>query len=429
MGLIQRVRRIFESRNLAVANVWQLTTGQAVYSKFSVQKAVKDGYKINPTVYRAVYLITKSAASVPWAVYNQELEPLPEHHLSKLFNHPNPHISRQDIFELLVSWLELVGNAYMKKVKAGMTTQELWPISPDRLGVKPSKNVDEWLAGYILDKAKGITFQPDEIIHLKFFNPANPLLGLSPLEAVSRTVDVDIDQQDWNKSAMKNRGVLDGLVSLDRTFNSQEEADAATEKLNEVIAGPKNARRLRAIGSNAKYLRTAATPVEMDFSNSRKENRNEIYITFGVPPQYAGAQESSTYNNYQISELVFWAGTIIPLLDDIKDTFNFSFAEELKEGETIGYDTSNIQAIQRALQERTKVSKILFNMGVPFSQINKIFQFGVEEFEGWENSYVSTGGEGSIPKPAEDVIPEDERSGDTTPEEIKKKVFTLRKDQ
>ena len=213
--------------------------------------------------------------------------------------------------------------------------------------------------------------------------------------------------------------MLDGLISFDRDFTSQDEADLATEKLNETMRGPKNARRLRAVGSNAKYLRTALTPIEMDFTQSRKENRNEIYITFGVPPQYAGAQESSTYNNYQISELVFWAGTILPLLDDIKDAFNFSFDDELAEGEEIGYDTSGIQAIRRALEERTKVSKIMFSMGVPFSQINKIFQFGVEEFDGWDNSYVTTS-EGAMPKAADEVVPEGEGRS-TNIIELKKK--------
>ena len=157
MGLIQGIKRVFaEARNYAVANVWEVNMGQPTYSTFSIQKAVKHGYKVNPTVYRAVYLITKSASSVPWAVYNDEGEELPDHHLSQLFKHPNPHISRQDLFELLVSWQELCGNAYMYKVKSGSTTTELWPISPDRLGVIPSKDITEWLKGYKLDQDKGI---------------------------------------------------------------------------------------------------------------------------------------------------------------------------------------------------------------------------------------------------------------------------------
>ncbi len=425
MGLIRSIQRMV-LRNMANADAYQISSGQPVYSTFTVAKAVKDGYKINPTVYRAVQLKTKAAASVSWMVYNEDREPLPEHHLSKMFKFPNPFISRQDVFELIFSWLELAGNAYLKKVQGGGQTAELWPISPDRLYPLPSKSLDEWLLGYVTGpNKKKVEYEPHEIIHLKYFNPANPLLGIGPLQAVAKTVDVDIDQQDWNKSAMKNRGVLDGIVSFDRTFRDQDEADVITERLNETGAGPKNARRLRAVGSNAKYVRTALTPVEMDFTNSRKENRNEIFITLGVPPQYAGAQESSTYNNYLVSQLVFWGGAVIPNLDDVKDTFNFSFREELKENESINYDTTHIQAMLRAMDDRTKIAKRMFNMGVPYSQINKIFELGVEAFDGWEKSYVSTAGEGATPTDAEEVPDASERSSET----VKKKVFTLRSER
>jgi len=386
-----------------MSDMWAISTGQPVYSKFTVAKAVSDGYKINPTVYRAIYLITKAASSVPWMVYNEDNEPIPEHNLSKMFKFPNPHISRQDLFELVFSWLELAGNAYLKKVKTGSSTKELWPISPDRMGVVPSKDIEEWMLGYSLDSSTRVDFQPEEIVHLMFFNPANPLLGISPLEAVSKTVDTDGDQQDWNKSAMQNRGVLDGILALDREFVNQEDADLMSEKINESFTGPRNARRIKVLGSNAKYFAIAATPVEMDFANSRKENRNEIFTTFGVPPQYAGAQESSTYNNYQTSELIFWTGTILPLLDDVADAFTFNFRDELTETESIGYDRSRIQSMRRALEERVKVAKVMFTMGVPYAEINRIFQFGVEEFEGWDKSYVTMGQEGATPKAADET--------------------------
>lgn len=388
MGILDTMKGWIQKRNLAVADMYMTATGQAIYNTFTVENAVKQGYKASPTVYRAVFLITKAAASVPWVVYDEGNEPMPDHYLTEMLKYPNPHISRQDMFELVVSWLLLAGNSYLKKVKTGKKTQELWPISPDRLGAIPSKDVEEWFKGYALDRSGKVDYEPEEIIHMKFFNPANPLNGIGPLEAVSKTVDVDVDQQNWNKSAMQNRGVLDGIVTVDREFNSQEEADTATAKLNESMSGTKNARRLRMLGSNAKYFQIASTPIEMDFNNSRKQNRDETYITFGVPPQYAGAQESATYNNYQASEIIFWVGTVLPLLDDIADTLTFSFRDELLPGQKIKYNKMAIQALRGIVEDKAKAALYLFRMGVPFSQINELFEFGADEFEGWDKSYV-----------------------------------------
>ena len=373
-----------EVRNLAVSDMWQSRMGQPVYTAWTVQKAVKEGYKTNGWVFRAVNLITKAAASVPWQVVNKEGEPLPNHHLSQLLTAPNPHISRQDMFELMVSWLELAGNSYLNKVKVGGRTSELWPISPDRLTPIPSKDITEWMAGYALDDSRIASFEPDDIIHHKFFDPSNPLLGIAPLQAAARTVDCDNEQQDFNTAAMQNRCVVDGVMTFEREFESLKDADAVAESLNERYAGSKNARRIGVVGSNAKYHRTSLTPAEMDFASSRKFNRDEIFIIFGVPPQYAGSQESSTFNNYSTSELVFWFSTIIPLLDDIADTFNFSFQDELNHGEKIRYDLSNVNAIRQALFDKVEIAQNLFEMGVPFEQLNSVFNFGFEEFPGWD---------------------------------------------
>jgi len=241
------------------------------------------------------------------------------------------------------------------------------------------------------------------------------------LEAVSKTVDVDVDQQKWNKSAMQNRGVLDGIVSVDREITSQKQADELSDALNESVSGTKNARRLRVFGSNAKYFRTARSPIEMDFNNSRKENRNEIYITFGVPPQYAGVQESSTYNNYQASEIIFWVGTVLPILDDVADAMTFSLQDELEPGQRISYNKMAIQAIRGIVEGKAKAALYLFRMGVPFNQINGLFQFGAKEFEGWDKSYV-----GGLDIDADPSGKDDPTAVRDIEEMIKKKVRILK---
>jgi len=391
MSLIDKFKKVFETktenieeqRNLSSSIVLQKNaTPQPVYSSFTIKKAVQSGYKNNSWVYRSITLKSRAAGSVDWYVVNKEGEKIDNHPLTKTLTKPNPNISKQDLFELMVMWLELVGNSYLKKVKVGNRTTELWPISPDRLKPIPTSDPEKWSEGYALDDDKKPTYQLEEIIHHKYFNPANPILGIGPLEILSKTVDVDNDQRDFNKATSQNRGVVDGVFIFKRNFNSQLEADAIRDSLNETY---KRKRTFGVIGDEATYVRTALTPAEMDFIESRKANREEIFIAFGVPPVYAGVTEAATLNNYKTSELIFWFGTMLFLLDNLKDTFNFTFADELGENKII-YDISNIQAIREALYDKTKTAKELFEMGVPFEQLNKIFNFGFSEFDGWDQS-------------------------------------------
>ena len=375
-------------RNMASASSQYLKTPGPVYSNWTIKKAVEDGYKANPWVYRSVFLKCKAAGSIPWLVMNENGEPVENHHLTTLLNAPNPFVSKQDVMELVVSWLDLAGNSYLKKVK-GLNgfTEELWPVSPDRLTPVATSSLEKWMEGYALDKSKKVSFQPDEIVHHKYFNPADPLLGIGPLQAVAKTVDISNGQKDFNRSTTTNRGVVDGIFTFEKEFKDQAQTDAVAEKLNERHRGK---RMFGVLGSNAKYIRTALTPAEMDFIQSDKANREEIFIAFGVPPVYAGVMDGATLNNYKTSELVFWFGTMLFLLDDLKDTFNFSFRDELKPGEKICYDLTAVPAIRAALLDKTKTAGELFKMGVPFDQLNRVFEFGFDEFDGWDESHVGT---------------------------------------
>lgn len=388
MGIISSAKN-FLLRNLAFSDSYTAKLAQPKYRAWTISKAVKEGYIASGWVYRAVRLITDAASSVPWKVMAEDGEFIQGHRVRNLFKYPNPHMSSRQFMRLIISWLELSGNGYIYKNKLGMQTKELWPISPDRLAPVPSKTIDEWLKGYALDAGRAIAYEPEQIIHLKFMNPADPLLGISPLEAARCAVDVDVDQQGWNKSAMQNRGVMDGIFSFEKHFKTLSEADEISERLNERYAGKKNARKIGVIGGNAKYQRIGMNAAEMDYINSRKFNREEILIIFGVPPIYAGAMERSTYNNYSTSELVFWFSTVIPLLDDIADMFTFSLQDELAEGEKISADISQVPAIRMAMEQKVKTAKQLHDMGVPFEQINRVFEFGFEEFNGWDKSLVN----------------------------------------
>ena len=385
------------NRNIAVSQVQNIQSPTPVYNNWTLKKAVAEGYKSNTWVYRSVWLIVKNLVSVPWKV-KRGTEILENHHLTELFKNPNKSISENDMWELVYSWLELCGNAYLVKIKTGGKTTELWPVSPDRLTPYRSPNVEDWIHSFVLDKDNKTTkktYLPEEVLHLKFFNPADPFQGIGPLQAVSKAVDVDNDQTDWAKSTMQNRGVVDGIFSFERPFESITDADELAESINKKYSGKHNARKLGVVGGNAKYHRTALSPIESDFSKSRKDNRDEIFIAFGIPPQLGGAQESATYNNFEVSSLIFWFSTLIPILDDVKALLNFDFRDELTNGEEIVYELSGVQAIRKAMLDRAATAEILFNMGVPFDKINRIFDFGIEEFENWDKSYINQKGDGN----------------------------------
>lgn len=380
-----------EKRNMAMAVPMASKMPAPVWTDWNTAKAVKEGYKVSGWVFKAVSLISRNISSVPWKVVDKNGKEIEGHPISILLAKPNNEFSRQTFFELLSSWQQLSGMGYIKKVTVNNQIVELWPISPDRLRPVASTESTKLLAYYEQLTSSGtyiksVDYTEENVIPFLFIDPANPLVGVGPLQVAARAVDVDVEQQKWNKSAMQNKGMLEGIFSFKRDLDPTMYS-TIKEKLKEMFAGSENARDIGVIGSEATYQRLSLTPAEMDFITSRRFNREEIYAIFGIPPQLAGSEESATYNNFSTAMRIFWELTLLPIMDDIKDTLNHYLADELGEY-ILEYDTSKIKALKQDQKEQAEAAKIYSDMGVPMKTINEYMSLGIPEYDGWDKPVV-----------------------------------------
>ncbi len=354
-----------------------MTGSQPLWTDWTVEKAVKDGYKVNPWVYKAVNLNSKAGASIPFAVFDKDNEIIPEHPISLLLLNPHPVLSRVQFFEIIWSWLELAGAAYIKIAEATNSVAELHPISPDRLRPIESKDNSIFLDGYAYGNEQRISqeYTTDNVIRLVYNDPSNPLLGVSPLQACSKAVDIDSSMQDWNKSTMQDKGVVDGVFTFDEEID-EEQSRSLTRRLLARIADFVKAPLV--IGSKAKYTRMSLTPEEADFSTSRTANRDEIFVTFGIPPQLGGALDASTYNNFQVASRIHLETKILPVNKMIATQLTNSLKEYLREGEYIASDLSGVDALNDNQKEKAEIVKIYADAGVPLDQISEKFELGFD---------------------------------------------------
>lgn len=370
----------------SLASAYEFSVGSANWNNWSVDKAVKHGFTASGWVYAAVSKIAKTASSVPWVVYNKDGEAQWEHPLSKLFAIPNPVFSGQDNMELIISWLELTGRAYLHRVRVGSQTRELWPVSPDRLEPVAGTGTTDLISSYKLDKKTAGAPKVEDVVYFRFFDPSNPIGGIGPLQAAAKAVDIDVEQQEWNKAAMENRGVLDGVFTIKQPLDPKQ-ADTLWERIKERYTGKRNSRVPALFNGDVGYTRTAMTPVEADFQESRRWNRDEILAILGVPAILVGAMEQTTYNNYESSLKILWKNTNIPLLDDVKDTFNHAFRDELKEGEWIGYDLSGVSALRDDEDAKARTALSFWRMGVPVSELNEKYDLGLTAYPKWDQPW------------------------------------------
>ncbi len=358
-----------------------------VYSPMTVRKATREGYKISVYVFRCVRTIVQAASAIPWVVLDANGEIIKGHQLAHVLNNPNPEFSGQDMKELMIAHLELVGNALWMPIIIGKQVKEIWPVMPDLVKPIPSDKPGEWLAGWQIEgQTERRVLPPEQFLHFMQMDPGDLYWGTSPLIAAARTIDTDNEAQDTQKVSMQNRATPDGVFTHESVL-SAEQFEEARRQIRENFLAKTKKREPWVLGAGAKWNQMSMTPVEMDFIASRIHNKRDIAGAFGISPIFLGDLEQSSYNNMMEARKALYEDVIIPLLDDAKSTLNLKIAP-LYGNITISYDVSKVAALREDFTKKVEQAKNLWAMGVPFDQINERLEMGFDEFPGWDTGYL-----------------------------------------
>ena len=362
------------------------TPNQPVYSDMSVAKATREGYKIAIPVYRGVRSIIQAGSVIPWVVKDKQGKKIDGHEFVQVLQRPNEAMSSQLLMELTLAHLCLPGNALWQPLIVGKSIKEIWPVMPDLVQPVPSDKPGEWLKEWQVTDTNGkqSTKPPGTFIHFMQTDPSNPYWGIGPLMAAARTVDTDNEAQDTQKISMSNRGLTDGVFKVPPLTKVQFEE--ARRQLSEQYLA-KLRRRAPWIVSGD-FTQMSMTPVEMDFIASRLQNKRDIAAAFGIDPWWVGDRETSTYNNVAEARRSLYEDAVLPLLDGLAATLNLRIAPLYGGDITIAYDTSGVAALREDYGKRTEQAGRLWAMGVPMSMCNEVLELGLQEYEGWDVSYL-----------------------------------------
>lgn len=366
-------------------------TSIATWSEWNTEKAIKEGFKCSTDVYACVKRRYDAISSLPLVVEEKkggDWEPSPMHPLQRLLDNPNPIMSMGELMRVVSAHLDLGGNAYWSKVRDGRNeVSELWPMTPYPVDIKVGSDHIPYL--YMFGAAR-LSVPAENVCQFKTMNPDNMYYGQSPLMAAGKSVDADNSAQEWQKVSMQNRGVPDYMISYEDSL-TQDQVEQVKERVNE-STGPGSARE-PIVTSKAKITQLSLTPIEMDFVESRKANRESICSVFGVPSSLIANMGDTNLANAETARKVFWLDTILPLMDEYLETLNRCLTTEFGSLDNlrIVYDTSNVAALQTNLKERVDNAKVLWSMGVPFNEINQKLKLGFDDIDGGDIGYIGTG--------------------------------------
>lgn len=405
MSLFDRIKNVFVPQQPTLQTkqspvVMYNNVSGAYTSKDKYEDFAKEGYQQNAIVYRCVNEIAQGASSVPFKVFDGDIE-LDNHPLIDLLNRPSPQFAGVEFFQGVYSHLLLAGNSYVLKTMVSGQPRELHILRPDRMRIKPSKTRIPDAYEYVLNGKVVESWDADpdtgasEVKHFKTWHPQDDYYGLSPLSAGA----VDVDQH--NMSAKHNYNLLlNGARPSGAVIFKPKDDSGMTVQLTEGqrqqlmsdldlrFSGSSNAGRTMLLEGDFDFKEMGLSPKDMDFIQMKNMTARDIALVFGVPSQLVGVPDNQTYNNVSEARLALYEDTIIPLLKRVESDLNEWLGNDFNENVNIQYD---IDAIPAMAERRKKIYENVVQAvreGI-LSRNEARDRLGYEPVEGGNEVYIS----------------------------------------
>lgn len=281
------------------------------------------------TVYSIVHRIASDVANQEWALQprqknarqaTEQTDLITEHPMLDLWDRPNDTMTPtgRAFRQLCGMYLELLGEATILVVRAGNrpTGQpfELWPLRPDHL--QPVPDPFNWLAGWIHTDVDGVRtpLRPDQVLQIKYPNPADPYRGLSPLTAALAEVESIEFALRWQRTFFEKHAKPSGIVTTDQAMTSGEFVEWV-ERWNQMHQGVENAGRVALLDRGTKWVETQMSMVDMQLTELVASNRDSIREAWGINKVILGQTDDVNRANALAAQQIYGRYTLADRVD------------------------------------------------------------------------------------------------------------------
>lgn len=361
----------------------------------------REGFQANSLIYAAIMYKVRAQQAAPLRVFRQVDgavdEIIESGPLAEMIRRPNERQSWEEFQALQTIFLNLAGNAY---AYVDRDTRRMISLRPDWVYHVPGDNLGE-LAGYLytphgLPVAEGTPLLVEDVIHVRFPNPLDPLggagPGLSPLAPAAYAADVDNVMSRFLREFFKSGAMPLGILRFDTNLQTRD-VDEIRERWREKYGGVMNWLDVGVLDQGGEYQRLGLTFNEMGFESLDERNESRVLGVLGVPAVLLGTRvglKHATYSNVAELRRVFWEDTFVPELQLFEAEYRHYLAEA-GGNEFVGFDYSKVPALQEDVPKQVEAAYRLWTMGYPANDAVAAVGLSLGETEAGALSFIPTG--------------------------------------
>jgi len=395
MGFFDRFRN-YISKNAQQTNIdfnraiYNFLGDSIVWNPENDDTYINKGYRFNSTIYSIINLITKTASTIPFIVYEvkndnelkryksmtsgnfnsnamlqskilqkKALVEIEDTELHELLTRPNPAQSYNAWLQEIVAFGKLTGNRYIYGIspESGANQnkfQELYVLPSQSVEIN-SGGIFDPVKYYTLDYNGEYKIDAEDVCHIKDFNPyydgtGSHLYGMSPLKAGLRSLDANNEALTTGVRYLQNQTAR-GVLSSEEGDLNEVQAKQLKEKFKQQYQGSNNAGDVIITPKKLSWVNFGLNAADLSLIEQYNASIKDLCNIYNVPVQLLNNTDSSTYNNMNEAKKSLYVNAVIPELNKIKDELNRWLTPAFGEKLYIDFDYTNIPELQEEMDK------------------------------------------------------------------------------
>ena len=351
---------------------------------------INKGYRFNSTVYSIVNLISKTAANIPFQIYEVKNENdlkryksltsgsvtttsiinsniiqkkaligVEDTDLHELLNRPNPAQSFNSWIQEIIAFGALTGNRYIYGIspETGQNSgkyKELY-VLPSQVVEIHSGGLMKPVKEYTLEYNGTYRIPAESICHIKNFNPyhngsGSHLYGMSPLKAGLRSMDANNEALTTGVKYLQNQTARGMLIS-DEGDITESQARQLKDKFRNTYQGSQNAGDLIITPKKLSWVNFGLNASDLSLIEQYNASIKDLCNVYNVPVQLLNNTDSTTYNNMKEAKKALYQNAVIPELIRIREELNRWLTPQYGDKLYIDFDFNSIPELQEETEK------------------------------------------------------------------------------
>jgi HK97 family phage portal protein len=358
---------------------------------FTKPQALTMPYAQHPTVHAAVSAISQSVSALPLEMFPEDdterEEPITDSIVLSLMENPSPDMDGPMLIEGTIDFMKLNGDAFWfldgearrdPKGPKFPTRIDLW--DPCNVRAIMDKVTGTRVVGWELQIAQEV-FRTDarNVIQFKHWNPYNPVRGLPPLSAALTVASGGYKALQYQEAFFENNAIPSGILTPkgDGQIIQPEAMLRLRDEWESRHMGAGKHGRVGALNAQIEFIEMGTSSKDMDFPVWLDAASAFILMVFKVPPSVAGLQKDANYNAAVQQAKQFWFNHL-PLVHYLERRIYQRLCKQYGIKEKPYFKTEGIKAMTEDQEAVSNIARNMWNMAVPFEQINDRLELGYD---------------------------------------------------